>query len=109
MTPDALVALEDPPIPVERGDPFLDARSTRVLETDHRGSGVEGHVEHLADLVGDDLAQAAAENGEVLGEDEDGPAIDGAVTGDDGVAERAFVLDAEPRRLVPDELIDFLE
>ena len=94
---------------VERSDPFLDARSARVLEADYRGSGVEGHVQHLADLVRDNSAQTAAENGEVLGEDEHRAAIDRAVSGDDCVAERAFVLYAETRRLVPDELIDLLE
>src|SRR5207248_1790719 len=50
-----------------------------------------GHVHHLADLLREDLAQRAAEDGEVLGEEEDLAAEDGAVAGDDRVTVRAII------------------
>ena len=60
-------------------------------------------------LSATDLAEAAAEDGEVLGEDEDGPAVDGAPSGHDRIAGGPLVLDAEPDRLVADEHVDLLE
>ena len=52
-------------------------------------------VHHLVDLLGEHLAERAAEDGEVLGEDEDLAAVDRAPAGDDAVGERPGVLDAE--------------
>src|SRR6185312_14482731 len=41
---------------------------------------------HLAHLLRHHLTEAAAEDGEILREDEDGAAVDRAVAGNDGVA-----------------------
>ena len=47
------------------------------------------------DLLGEHLAERAAEHREVLGEHEDLATVDRAPAGDDAVGERAGVLDAE--------------
>jgi hypothetical protein len=68
-----------------------------------------GEVEDLDDLLAVHLAEGAAEHGDVLGEDRHRPAVDGAVTGDDAVAERALGLHAEVGRPVPGELVELGE
>ena len=80
------VALEDVGIAAERGDAFLDARAARVVEADHRRADLHRVVHDLADLLGVGFGQRAAEDGEVLREDEHQAAVDGAVAGDDAVA-----------------------
>src|SRR3954447_8887002 len=64
------VAPEDLRVAGERDDAFLDARAARVVDPDHRAAELRRQVHHLADLLGEDLAQRAAEHGEVLREDE---------------------------------------
>ena len=54
-----------------------------------------GEVHHLVDLLGEHLAERAAEDGEVLREHEDLAAVDRPPTGDHAVGERAGVLDPE--------------
>src|SRR5690606_9655986 len=103
------VALEDPAVSVQGGNALLDPGPAGVLEPDHGGTHFQGHVHQLADLVGDGRAQAASEHREVLGVDEDGAAVDGAVAGDDGVPEGALVLDSEALGLVADEKVEFVE
>ena len=66
-------------------------------------------VHHLAHLLGHHLAEAAAEDGEVLGEDEDGAAVDRAVAGDDGVAPGPALLHLELVGPVADEGVELLE
>ena len=51
-------------------------------------AGLQRDVHDLDDLLAEDLAERAAEDGEVLGEDADLPTVDGAVAGDDAVAVR---------------------
>ncbi len=81
------VAKEDVGIATERGDAFLDPGAARIVEPDHRRPDLHRQVHDLADLGRVRLRQRAAEDGEVLAEDEDEPAIDRAVSGDDAVAE----------------------
>src|SRR3546814_8027046 len=66
-------------------------------------------IHDLADLLGVGLRQAAAEDGEVLAEDEDEAAADRAVAGDDAVTRHLLVGHAEVRRAVFDEHVPFLE
>ena len=66
-------------------------------------------VHHLADLLGEDLAQRAAEDREVLREDEDLAAEDRPVAGDDGVAVRAAVHHPEVRLAVADVAVELDE
>ena len=68
-----------------------------------------GEVHHLAHLLRHHLAEAAAEDGEVLGEDEDGAAVDRAVAGDDGVAPGPFRRQPNSPAVVPDEGVELLE
>ena len=55
------------------------------------------------------LGERAAEHGEVLGEDEDRAAVDGAPAGDDAVAGDLDLLHAEIGRAVLDEHVELLE
>ena len=103
------VSFEDASIPVEPEHALLDPSPARVLETDDGRPRVHGEVHDLADLVGDDLAQAPTETGEVLGEDEDAAPVDGAPPGDDCVTERSLLPDPEVRLVVLDERVDLLE
>src|SRR5204863_5975196 len=66
-------------------------------------------VHDLHDLRRVGLAQRTAEDGEVLGEGEDQPAVDGAVAGDDAVAGDALLLHAEVGAAVDDELVELLK
>src|SRR5262249_23160443 len=80
------VAPEDLRVARERDDALLDARAAGVVDADHRAAVLQRHVHHLADLLREDLAQRAAEDGEVLREHEDLTAEDRPVPGDDRVA-----------------------
>src|SRR5439155_26531382 len=93
----------------ERDDPFLDARAARVVDHDQRAAVLGRHVHHLADLLGENLAQRAAEDREVLAEDEDPAAEDRAVARDDGVAVGPPLEHAEVRLPVADEAVELDE
>src|SRR5581483_9470878 len=69
----------------------------------------DGHVHDLADLLREDLAERAAEDGEVLREEEDLAAEDRAVAGDDGVAVRTAVHHPEVRLAVADVAVELDE
>ena len=103
------VALEHLGIAGERGDALLDARAAAVIEADHRRAHLHRLVHDLADLLGMGLRQRAAEDGEVLAEDEDQPAVDRAVAGDHAVARDLLLRHAEIRGAVLDEHVPFLE
>ena len=70
---------------------------------------LQRHVLDLHDLLGMRLRQRAAEHGEILGEDKDGAAIDGAPAGDDAVAGDFRLVHAEIGRAMLDEHVEFLE
>ena len=53
--------------------------------------------------------QRAAEHREILAEDEDQPAVDRAIAGDDAVARHLLLVDAEIVAAVLDEHVPFLE
>ncbi len=103
------VALEDVGVAAERGHAFLDARAAGVVEADHRRADLHRVVHDLADLLGVRLGERAAEDREVLAEDEHQPAVDRAVAGDDAVARDLLVGHAEVRAAVLDEHVPFLE
>ena len=50
---------EDLRVAGERDDALLDARAARVVDPDHRAAVLRRQVQHLADLLGDDLATAS--------------------------------------------------
>ena len=80
-----------------------------VVQSDHRHAGRGGQVHHLVDLLGEDLAQGAAEHREVLAEDADPPAIDGPEAGDHAVGVGPVVLEAHAVGPVPGQHVELLE
>ena len=76
---------------------------------DHRAADLHGEVHHLDDLLAEDLAQRAAEDREVLGEDADLAAVDRAVPGHHTVAVRAVAFLAEVGGPVSGQLVELHE
>jgi hypothetical protein len=103
------VAPEDLPVEAEGDHTLLDARAAALVDADHRAAVAHGQVEDLGDLLAVDLAEAAAEDGDVLGEDADRAAVDRPVPGDDAVAEGAPGLHAEGGGAVAGELVELGE
>ena len=103
------VADEDVAVGAERDDALLDARAARVVDADDRAADLGRQVHDLAHLLGHDLAERAAEDGEVLAEDAHRAAVDRAVAGDDGVAPGPVLLHVEVERAVADEGVELLE
>ena len=105
------VAQEDVGVAGERGDAFLDPRAARVVQADDRRADLHREVHHLADLRGVRLGERAAEDGEVLREDEDRAPVDADRAGDDAVARDrvARAVHAEVAAPVDDEGVDLLE
>ncbi len=103
------VADEDVAVGAQRDDALLDPRAARVVDADHGAADLRGQVHDLAHLLGHDLAERAAEDGEVLGEDADAAAVDRPVAGDDGVAPRPVLLHVEVERAVAHERVELLE
>ena len=79
------------------------------LMPDHRPAGLQREIQYLDDLFAVDLAERPAEDGDVLGEHADVPAVDGAVAGDDAVAVRPVVGQPEVGRAVPGERVELDE
>lgn len=103
------VAAEDLREEAQRRDTLLDAGAAAVVDADDRTAGLQREVHHLDDFLTVDLAERAAEDGEVLRVHADGAAVDRAVPGDDTVPVRPVLLDAEVRRTVPGELVQLHE
>ncbi len=103
------VPLEDVAVAGERGRPLLDPRAAGVVDLDERRPGRHREVHHLADLLGVDLAERAAEDREVLGGHEDPPAVDRPVAGHDPVARRPSPLHPEVVGAVDHEGVGLLE
>src|SRR6478735_632308 len=81
------VAVEDFAVQAEGDDAFLDAGAGAFVDADQGAAGLEGEVHDLDDFFAVDFAEGAAEDGGVLGEHADVAAVDGAVAGDDAVAD----------------------
>ncbi len=103
------IAVEDLTVEAEGDDTLLDARAGAFVDADQRTAGLEGQVHDLDDLLAVDLAEAAAEDGGVLREDADVAAVDRAVAGDDAVAERTVVGQAEVGAAVTSEGVELDE
>ena len=70
------VAQEDVGVAAERDDALLDPRAAGIVQADDRGADLHRQVHDLADLLGVRLRERAAEDREVLAEDEDRAAVD---------------------------------
>ena len=103
------VADEDVAVGAERDDALLDPRAAGVVEADHRRPDLRGQVHDLAHLLRHHLAERAAEDGEVLAEDEHRPAVDRPVAGDHRVAVGPLLVHVELVRAVADEGVELLE
>ncbi len=103
------VALENLSVACQGVDAFLNTCATRVVEADHRGSHLHGHIHDLAYFLCHGLAQRAAEHGEILCEDIDETSVDCSVTGHDAIAEIAFLFLSEVVAAVAHEHVNFLK
>ena len=103
------VAPEDLGVAGERDDALLDPRAARVVDPDDGAADLDGHVHHLADLLGEDLAQRAAEHGEVLREHAHRPAEHRAVARDDRVTPGALLAHPELDLTVAHETVELDE
>ena len=103
------VVVEDLAVQAERDDALLDARAGAVVDADQRAAGLDGQLLDLDDLLAVHLAEAAAEHRGVLAEDADVAAVDGAVAGDDAVAERAVLGQPEVGAAVLGQRVEFDE
>ena len=103
------VAQEDVGIAAKRHHALLDPGATGIVETDDRRADLHRQVHDLADLAGVGLRQGAAEDREVLREDEDQPAVDGAVAGDHAIAEIVLAVRIGRRGAVRDERVELDE
>ncbi len=103
------VAPEDLGVAAERDDALLDARAARVVDPDERAAEAQREVHHLADLLGEGLAERPAEDGEVLREHEDPAAVHETVAGDHAVTVGAPAQHVEVRVAVADERVELDE
>ncbi len=104
------IALEHLAIAPERRDALLNARAAGVEDADDRRAVLERHVLELGDLLRVRVRERAAEHGEILGEDENGAAVDRAPAGDHAVAGDFLALvHAEIGAAMFDEHIELLE
>ena len=103
------VALEHLGVAAERCDALLDARAAAVVKTDDGRTDLHRIVHDLHDLLGMALGKRAAEDGEVLAEDIDEPAVDRAAAGDDAVAGNLLALHAEVGAIMLDIGVELLE
>ena len=103
------VAHEHVAVRAERDDALLDPRAAGVVDADDRAADLGGQVHHLAHLLAHDLAERAAEHGEVLAEHAHAAAVDRPVAGDDRVAPGARLVHLEVVRAVAHVRVELLE
>ena len=103
------VAAEDLRELRQAGHALLDPGTAAVADADQRHARAQREVHDLGDLLPVHLAQAAAEDREVLGVDADRAAVDRAVPDDDAVAGDALRLEAEVGGAVPHERVELGE
>ena len=100
---------EDLRVQPQRHHTLLDAGAAGVVDAHHGAPDLHREVHDLDDLLAEDLAQRAAEDGEVLREDAHGAALDGAVARDHAVTEGAVLLLPEVGGAVAGELVELHE
>ena len=103
------VAEEDLAVAGQPLDALLDAGAGRIVDADDRAAVVLGQIHDLDHLLGERLAQRAAEDGEILREDGDLAAVDRAEPGHDAVAVGPLLVHAETIGAVLHEGIEFDE
>src|SRR5437667_7998052 len=103
------VSPEDLGVTGERDHALLNSSASGIVDPDQRAAELQSEIHHLADLLGEDLAQGAAEDGEVLREDKDLPAEDRSVAGDHGVPVRPPLQHPEARLTMSDIAVELEE
>ena len=103
------VAVEDLGEQAERHHPFLDPGAAAVVDPDHRAAGLQRVIHDLDDLLAVDLAERAAEHGEILAEHADRAPVHGAVPDDHAVPVGPGGRDPEVRGAVPGQLVELGE
>ncbi len=103
------IAFEHFAVTGQRSHAFLNARATRIEQTDDGRGILHRHVLHLADFLGVRFRQRAAKHGEIFGKDIDHAAIDRAPASDDAIAGNAVFVCAEIGVAVFDEHVEFFE
>ena len=83
--------------------------AARVVDPDQGAAELRRQIHDLADFLRKDLAQRTAEDGEILGKDEDLATEDRAVAGDDRVAVGSPLEHAEARFAMPDVAVELEE
>ena len=86
------VAQEDVGVAAQADHTLLDASAARIVQADDRRTRLEGEVHDLDDLFGVRLRQRTAEDGEILAEYVDGPAVNRAVAGDHAITQEALIV-----------------
>ncbi len=89
------VPQEDVRVARQGADALLDPRTARVVEPYHGGTHLHGQVHDLADLPRVGFGEGAAEDREVVGEEEYGPAVHAAEPRHDAVARDALSVHPE--------------
>lgn len=84
----------------------MNTSSTRVEHADDGHAGTNGEVHDLDDFFTGNLAERAAEDGEVLGIDRDLTTVNRAGTGDNGVTIGTLCVHAECSCAVTNELVE---
>ena len=93
----------------ERFDALLDSSSTGIVEPDNGSADEDGLIHDLADLLGVGGGETAAEDGEVLTEDESASSVDETVTRDHAVSVVFLLLHPEIRASMLGEHVIFYE
>ena len=93
----------------ERGDPFLNTSTARIVHANDRTTGLEGHIEDLANLQTVHFTQRATVDGEILSEGKDLSSVDGAVAGDHAVPGNDVLVHVKITAAMFDEGINLLE
>ena len=103
------VAKKDVGVAGQRRDALLDAGAAGVVQPDHRRAHAHGHIHDLDDLRRIGQGERAAEDGEILREDEHQPALDASVAGDEAVAVNLLLLHAEIGAAMGEQLVGLFE
>ncbi len=103
------VTKENLAVPGKALNALLDASACGVVDANDRAAVALGKVHHLDHLLGVSLAKRSAEDGEILGEDGNLAALDGAEAGHDAVTVWVRAIHAELGRAMLDKGVQLHE
>ena len=103
------VAQEDVRVAPQRANALLDAGAAGIVQPNDRRTDLHRLVHDLDDLGSVGLAERAAEDGEVLGEDEHQTTLNASVAGDKTVAVDHLLVHAELESAMSDKLVGLFE